>query len=423
MKPMSDISPATKWLVLALTSLALFGNYYVYDSIAPIADLLQRQLGFSDTQLATLNAIYSAPNIVMVLIGGVLVDRFGASRVTLWSTAVCVLGAVLTAASSKFEVMAAGRLLFGMGAETMIVAITASIGLWFLGSTVALAMGINISLARAGSYAADLSPNIAGPLYAQGWQPPLWLAAAIMVTSLVAAVAFRLIDARARRNDAPRPTTATDRFVWSDVWRFDRSYWYVVALCVLFYSVIFPFRSTFSIKYFQHAHGLSLEAASLMNSWVFFAAIFATPLFGLIADRFGHRALLMMLGSVLLPLSFVFLLFGGGSLWVTTVLIGISFSLVPAVLWPAVAQLVPKGKLGTAYGTMTMLQNIGMTLANLAAGGLNDFNDASAANPTGYTPMLVFFAVIGALAFVFTWLLRQREQGPSGHGLERPVEA
>ena len=118
---------SVRWLVLLFTSLAMFGNYYVYDSIAPVADLLQRQLGFSDTQLGTLNAIYSLPNIFMVLIGGVLVDRFGAARVTFWTAAICLLGALATAVGGDFRVMAFGRLLFGLGAETMIVATLATI--------------------------------------------------------------------------------------------------------------------------------------------------------------------------------------------------------------------------------------------------------------------------------------------------------
>ena len=104
------------------TSAALVGNYYIYDSIGPVAEQLSRELGFSDTQIGTLNAIYSLPNIVMVLIGGVLVDRFSARSVTLVTTLICLLGAVLTALGEKFVVMAASRLLFGIGAETMIVA-------------------------------------------------------------------------------------------------------------------------------------------------------------------------------------------------------------------------------------------------------------------------------------------------------------
>src|SRR5262249_13941620 len=103
---------AVRWGVLVFVSLAMFGNYYVYDSIAPLADILRTELGFSSTQVGTLNAIYSAPNIVMVLIGGILVDRFGTRNATLGFTFICLLGALLTASSSTFTVMALGRLVF-----------------------------------------------------------------------------------------------------------------------------------------------------------------------------------------------------------------------------------------------------------------------------------------------------------------------
>lgn len=417
----AETAGATRWWVLALTSIALFGNYYVYDSIAPVADLLQQQLGFTDTQLGTLNAIYSFPNIFLVLIGGVLVDRYGAALVTLWTTVICLVGAALTALGGSFEMMALGRLLFGIGAETMIVASLAALGQWFAGSILAFAMGLGISIARAGSYAADVSPTFARPLYEQGWQPPLWFAAGIAALSLIGGLGYWWLD-RTRRGRAALPQTqAAQRIVWSDLWRFDRSYWYILALCVLFYSVIFPFRSTFSIKYFQHAHGLPLDAAGVMNSYVFFTAIFVTPLFGWIADRIGQRALLMAIGAVLLPASFLILGATQLDLWVTTAMVGISFSLVPAVLWPAVPYVVEPRRLGTAFGLMTMLQNIGMTLNNLIVGALNDASGASAANPEGYTPMLWFFGLLSLLGFVFAWALRRRETGASGHGLEKVV--
>jgi MFS family permease len=193
-----------------------------------------------------------------------------------------------------------------------------------------------------------------------------------------------------------------------------------VALCVTFYSVIFPFRSTFAIKYFQHAHGLALDAASLMNSHVFLAAIVATPLFGLMVDRFGRRALFMLVGSLLLPVTFAVLGLTHWNLWIPTVLMGISFSLVPAVLWPSVTFLVETRRFGTAFGLMTMLQNIGLTLGNLAAGYLNDTGAASETNPAGYLPMLWFFGLLSLAAFAFALLLWLRERGASGHGLEQP---
>jgi MFS family permease len=409
---------AWRWGVLVAISVAMFGNYYVYDSVAPLADNLQRLLGFTDTQLGTLNAIYSFPNIVMVLIGGIIVDRIGVRLATLLFSVVCLLGAIVTAVSSWFPFMAAGRLIFGIGAESMIVAITVAIGQWFFGRQLGFAFGVNLSIGRAGSYAADMSTTWAKPLYDAGWQQPLWLAAALMAASVAAAVLYFDLDRRAaRRFDLNQPPPP-DRIVWSDLWRFDPSFWYIVGLCVTFYSVIFPFRSTFAIKYFQHAHGLSLQDAGTMNGHVFLAAIVATPLFGLMVDRLGRRAWFMALGTLLLFAVFPILAYTDASLWVSTVLIGIAFSLVPAVIWPAVPYLVSPSRLGTAYGLMTMVQNIGLTVFNVAVGKLNDANAASAENPQGYLPMLWTFAILSLMGFVFAYLLWRRESGPHGHALE-----
>jgi MFS family permease len=404
--------------VLTAISVAMFGNYYAYDSVGPVADSLQRLLGFTDTQIGTLNAIYSFPNIIMVLIGGIIVDRFGTSRSTLLFTIICAIGAAMTAMSPRFPVMAAGRLIFGLGAESMIVAITVAIGQWFVGKQLGFAFGVNLSIARAGSYSADMSTTWFKALYDRGWQPPLWLAAFFAATAVAAAFVYYLLERRAaQRFDLPQ-AAPSDRFVWSDLWRFNASYWYIVGLCVAFYSVIFPFRSTFAIKYFQHAHGLSLQEAGAINAYVFLAAIFATPTFGLMADRLGRRALFMGIGSLLLVAVFPTLMFTNASLWVTTVMIGMAFSLVPAVLWPAVPYLVPAGRLGTAFGLMTMLQNIGMMLANLVAGALNDASGASAVNPAGYRPMLWMFLVLSLVGFLFAIALRVRETSSRGHGLE-----
>jgi MFS family permease len=314
--------------------------------------------------------------------------------------------------------MAAGRLLFGLGAESMIVAITVAIGQWFVGRQLGFAFGVNLSIARAGSYAADKSTAWFKPLYDAGWQPPLWLAAAFSGTCVLACFVYYLLERRAAKQfDLVQPAPP-DRFIWSDLWRFDRSFWYIVGLCVTFYSVIFPFRSTFAIKYFQHAHGLSLEDAGTLNSYVFAAAIVFTPLFGLMVDKLGHRAAFMALGTFLLATVFPILAYTQLSLWVATVFMGIAFCLVPAVIWPAVPYLVEPHRLGTAYGLMTMVQNIGLFVFNIAAGALNDRNHAGPDNPGGYTPMLWMFLLLSLFGFVFAAALRVREKGPRGHGLE-----
>ena len=418
--PVTD-APKTRWGILALISLLLFGNYYVYDAIGPLADQLQRELGFSDTQIGTLNAIYSLPNILLVLIGGVIVDRYGAARVTTWTAAICLAGAVLTAWQGDFMTMAAGRLLFGIGSETMLLAATVALAAWFAGGGVAFAMALSLAFGRIGSYAADVSPVWAGSMYGRGWQAPLILAAGFAALSMVAAVGYWWVE---RIQTPPavtdRDAAVTERVRWQDVARFGPSYWYILALTVLFYSVIFPFRSTFAIKYFQHAHDLSLEGAAMINSYVFLAAIFATPLFGWMADHYGRRASLMVFGSLLLPLSFLGVVMGQGGLWITTVLLGISFSLVPAVLWPSVIKLVEMKRLGTAYGLLFMLQAAGMTVCNLVAGWLNDVNAAGPDNPAGYGAMIAFFAALAVGAFLFAIGLWRREIGPHSLGLELP---
>jgi MFS family permease len=410
--------PAWRWAVLTAVSVAMFGNYYAYDAIGPVADSLQRLLGYSDTQIGTLNAIYSFPNILMVLIGGVIVDRFGAARTTLAFAVIQAIGAFVTAVSPAFPVMATGRLIFGLGAESMIVAITVAIGQWFVGRQLGFAFGLNLSLARLGSYSADMSTSWFKPLYDRGWQPPLWLATGFAAACVAAAAVYWLLDRRARRRFDLRQASPSDRIVWSDVWRFDRSFWYLTGLCVTFYSVIFPFRSTFAIMYFQHAHALTLQEAGAMNAHVFLAAIFATPAFGLMADRLGRRAAFMAFGTLLLCGTFPLLAYTNASLWISTVMIGIAFSLVPAVLWPAVPYIVTPNRLGTAYGLMFMLQNIGMMLANLGAGALNDASQAGPSNPAGYNPMLWMFLLLSLFGFVFAAVLRRREAGPHGHGLE-----
>jgi len=217
------------------------------------------------------------------------------------------------------------------------------------------------------------------------------------------------------RREAPRGTLALppppERFDWQHLLTFRTEYWVLVAVCVTFYSVIFPFRSTFAIKYLQEAHGLTQAAAGRINSLVFLATVFATPVFGLLLDRLGRNTAMLAAGSCLLPLSFLVLgTVSGGAAW-SSALLGVSFSFLPAVLWPTVVRYARPEHLGTAYGAMTALQNAGLTLANFAAGYLNDSNHASAANPEGYLPMLWFFGLLSLSAFVCTLLLWRRDHG------------
>jgi len=401
-------SAAVAFWLFAFVALANFGNFYVYDSIGPVADLLQRDRGFSDTQIGWLNAVYNLPNIVLVLVGGWLVDRQGAARVLVATGAICLAGALLTALGPGFEAMTAGRLLFGIGAETFNVATLAAIVKHFSGPHLALALGGSIALGRAGAFAVDLSPTWAADAYAQGWQPPLLIAAAFALLSFATAVGYAWLD---RGRDEARG--AAECVALHDPLRFGRPFWFLLALGTLWYATLIAFRSTFSIKYFQHAHGLSLDTAGAYNAAVYLAALFATPIFGWLCDRLGRFAPFLAFGALLLPLSFAAMAFGGMPLWIGTALIGVSFSLVPAVLWPLVARLVPAERLGTALALLSVAMNAGTAGANLAAGALNDAFGAGAAHPAGYAPMMLFFLACGAVAAAFAvalWLTAGRRR-------------
>jgi MFS family permease len=411
-----------RWWVLALISVAIAGNYYAFDSIAPIADLLRQQRGFTQSQLGLLNAVFDAPNIPLSLVGGVLIDRIGAARASLLAAAFCFVGAVLTAVGQPYSAMVFGRLLFGVGEETLFISLLAGVAQWFSAGGGALAMSLFFSMARVGSYAADVSPRWAAGIYTGGWRPPLVLAAALTAISLIAAILYLRID-RYRPAIAAPVVVEHAQFRWRDLASFDRSFWYILGLNVLFASVFFPFRSTFAIVFFQDAKRLTLAEAGLVNSWVFFAAIFATPVFGLIADRFGRRAMLLTFGAGLMPLTFAILGLTHWSLWISTAMMGLSFSVIPAVIWPSTAMLVAPTRLGTAFGLINVLQSLGMGALNMAAGWLNDHSHAGGHNPAGYDPMLLMFGLFSLAGFIAVAALWRREAGPHGHGLNAPAPA
>jgi MFS family permease len=406
-----------RWWMLALAAIAVSSSYYEDDVIGPIADLLQRQRGFGQSQLGMLNGVISIPNVALALINGLLIDRYGPARVAFWSAAIGVLGAALTAVGAPYELMVVGRFIFGVSEGAIFIALIAGLAQWFSRSGIALATALYLSLARTGSYAVDTSTAWAHTLYDRGWQAPLWLGTGITLAGFIAALTFYWLDRR-HRPGLHAAGGVVERLNWAQLLKFDRSYWYILALHVLYAAVFFPFRTTYAIEYFQHAKGLSLSQAGVANSWVFFAAIFATPFFGLLADRFGHRALMLIFGTLLLPVTFVVLGLTSLSLWVSTVMMGISFSLVPAVIWPATTLIVEPRRLGTALGLITLIQALGMAASNLAAGWLADEAGAGAQNPGGYAVMLWFFFLLSLIALFSAVLLWRRETGPDGHGLE-----
>jgi MFS family permease len=404
-----------RWLVLVFLSLAMFGSYYAYDALSPLADVLKQQLGFSDDNLGFLQAIYSLPNIFTVVIGGFIIDRFGLRKSLMLFGILSLLGPAITAATGSFVIMSIGRLIFGMGAESLNVAVTAGLARWFRGKELSFAFGLNLTICRLGSFAALNSPTWARAAYAN-WRWPFLIAVGFSVFCVLGAIVYWVMEVRAEKN-FHLGEASTDKVVFKDLFKFGTSYWYIVALCVTFYSAIFPFQ-TFAVKYFMEAHGTSREFGGFLSSMLTLFAMIATPLFGILVDRIGKRALLMMLGSLLLVPVYLMMAYTQVSLYVPMAMMGVAFSLIPAVMWPSVAYIVDQSKLGTAYGVMTMVQNLGLTGLNILVGWANTYNSASETNPAGYRPMMWLFSILGFVGLAFAFLLRQRELGPHGHGLE-----
>jgi MFS family permease len=428
-------------LVLIFASLAMFGNYYVYDCIAPIADLLTKQLGFSDSNIGLLQAIYSIPNVIMVLIGGYIVDRIGTRKAIFIFGTLCFLGSIVTCLSSMLAVMAAGRLIFGLGAESLIVAVTTAVAKWFRGKELSFAFGINLMISRAGTLLAQQSPSWAGFAY-NYWRNPLFISVGFAFFCIVGAIVYWALEVYAEKRYQVGPAGATDKVVFRDIKDFGLSYWYIVALCVTFYSGIFPFE-TFAYKFFMDAHKVTREAGGDLVGMLTLFTMFGTPLFGLFVDKLGKRALLMMFSSLLLIPVYLLSAYVHSAHYITVYLpsttdghfsliahhlppillatmamMGVAFSLIPAVMWPSVAYLVDQSKLGTAYGLMTMIQNIGLAGFNLVIGWANDYSHAGPDNPQGYNLGMWIFSILGFSGLTFAFLLRQRELGPHGHGLE-----
>ena len=215
--------------MLALAAIAVSSSYYNDDVIGPIADLLHRQRGFSQSQLGMLNGVISIPNVALALINGLLIDRYGPARIAFWSAAIGVLGAALTAVGNPYPLMVAGRFIFGISEGAIFIALLAGLAQWFSRSGIALAAAVYLSLARVGSYAVDTSTAWAHPLYERGWQPPLWFGTGIALAGLVAAAVFYWLDRHHRLKwRTAAAAGSAQRLDFKDLLKFDLSYWYIL---------------------------------------------------------------------------------------------------------------------------------------------------------------------------------------------------
>ena len=453
LKKAMNESALVRWVMLVLMSIAMFANYYFYDALSPLKSLLQTELNWSSSNYGFFVAAYSMPNVflAMAVIGGIILDKLGIRITGFMFIVFMVLGSALTAygASDVFnnggigygfmnsiipkfspslKMMSLGFFLFGLGAETSIVVLTKAIVKWFKGKELALALGMNIAFGRLGMAGALLiSPKLVqNP---DGWQSAIWFGTMLLFIGLLCFVVYMFYDAKLDKQISDEgEALPEEQFRFADLGKLltNRSFIFIALLCVTFYSAVFPF-----VKYapdlLSNKFGLDASLAGTIVSILPFATMIFTPLFGIYTDNVGKSASLMVYGSLILIVVHLMFSLTNITPYIPMFLLGMSFSLIPAAMWPSVAKIVPEHRLGSAYGLMFSIQNIGLWAFPILIGKVLDISnpevtpEALAAGTASYdyTNPVLMLTVLGMLGVLFAILLK-REDKVSGFGLELP---
>jgi len=429
---MNPASRTFRLTILLLASFMLFGSYFAYDSVAAIAPSLIEALHADRAAIGTMYSAYSFAAIAAVLLGGVLIDKIGTRRASLLFSAVLTVGACLVAFAPSIGWIYAGRLLFGMGSEPLVVAQSAILARWFRGKELALSFGVALTVSRLGTLFTFNSEALIADRH--GWRAALWVAAALCGASLVANLVYNLLDKKAEPVLGLSASGSGDEIDWKQVRRggFSPSFWYVTFLCVTFYSAIFPF-TDLSTDFFHDKWGLKEASASGLpflravfynithmfttaqgtTSIIITASMLLAPFAGRLVDRVGRRATFMIVGSLLMIPAH--LLMGWTSIppAFSMIVLGAAFVLVPAAMWPSIPLVVDKERVGTAFGLMTAIQNIGLLVFPYMNGKLRDVT-------SGYGWSQTMFAGLGVAGLMFAILLLAADR-KAGHVLERPT--
>jgi len=405
--------------VLLIAGLLTYGSYFAYDSIGALAPTLIQAWQANRESIGWLYTIYSIAAIVSVLFGGMLVDRIGTRWASLVFSTLIAAGACIVAFAPNIAVACIGRFIFGAGSESLTVAQNSICARWFRDRELAMSFGVTIAISRLGTlFSFNTESLIAGRF---GWHSALWAAAGFCVLSLVANLVYCWMDKHGEKSLNLTEGGGGDKIVLADIRRFGAQYWYVICLCFAFYSAIFPF-TALSTDFFHEKWGLPLttdaggsflcavfsdflhmfSTAPGTSSIIIFASMMLAPFAGGMVDRFGGRSRLMILGSLLMIPCYLLLGFTHIPPYIPMLLLGAAFVLVPAAMWPSVPLVVEKDRVGTAFGLMTMLQNIGLALFPWLNGRLRDMTH-------DYRASMLMFAGLGLVGFVFAVLLNRAD--------------
>jgi MFS family permease len=414
-----------RFTILMFISLIVLGSYFAYDSIGALAPTLIVDLHLDRSTIGNLYTAYSVAAVLIVFFGGMLYDKLGPRRSSLLFCMLVLIGATIVAmAHSRWELFA-GRLIFGAGSETLIVVQSAIISRWFKGKEMALAFGIALTISRVGTlFSFNTEELIAS--YFGSYRVALWAAAGFCLFSVACNLVYMAMDLHGEKVLALPKPEGSDKIVLSDIRKFNSSYWFVVLLCVTFYSAIFPF-TALATDMFHDKWGIPLTSEATggflvqifdnflhmfstapgVTSIIIFASMVFAPFAGNLVDRIGKRATLMVAGSLMLIPAHLIM---GITHWnprPSMVLLGAAFVLVPAAMWPSVPLVVEEKRVGTAFGLMTAVQNLGLGLFPLLNGKLRDVTGT-------YTATQIMFACLGVAGLVFAFLLLKSDKRHGG---------
>lgn len=425
---------AYRYTVLLFVGLLPFGSYFAYDSVGAMATTLMKAWHTDQSGIGSLYTWYSIAPILFVAPAGLMIDRIGTRLASLILSVLVVVGACIVALAPTVGVAAVGRFIFGAGSESLIVAQSAILARWFRGKELALSFGITLTIMRLGTLFSFNGISSVSSRF--GVDAALWVAAGLCVFSLLCNLVYFAMDRHGEPALGLAEAGAGDKIAFADIKKFGAQYWFAVVLCATFYSAIFPF-TALSTDFFHEKWGLPLAVSGgqtqglVQSVWYFLRHTFSTaggttsiiiaasmclaPFAGGLVDRIGRRASLMALGASLMIPCYLMLGFTMVPPWYPMVLLGASFVLVPAAIWPSVPLIVEKNVTGTAFGLMTMVQNAGLALFPYLNGRLRVLTNS-------YETSMVMFAALGGCGLLFALLLK-RADGRSGGALERGAHA
>ncbi|XP_076002303.1 lysosomal dipeptide transporter MFSD1 isoform X3 [Genypterus blacodes] len=411
-KPMAAIcDPNTlphRIVVLIFMCFLGFGSYFCYDNPAALQTQVTQDMKVNTSQFMQLYAWYSWPNVVLCFFGGFLLDRVFGIRLgtVIFSMFVCV-GQVIFASGAllnQFWLMEVGRFVFGIGGESLAVAQNTYAVNWFKGKELNLVFGLQLSMARLGS---TVNMNIMGWVYSQvsgdvgtpghtALGVSLMIASVTCLFSLTCALVLGFLDRRAARLLQKETGQSGEVIKLTDVKDFPFPLWLIFLICVGYYVAIFPFIGLGQV-FFIEKFRVSPAEARAINSIVYIISAPASPILGFIVDKTGKNVSWVILAVITTLTAHLMLAFTFWNPWIAMSLLGVSYSLLACALWPMVAFVVPEHQLGTAYGFMQSIQNLGLALISMAAGGILDNH--------GYLVLEVFFCACICIALIAAMML------------------